>query len=220
MEFGSGVLDAEAPSEAGLSLVSLQLQSANPPAERIPVRDPLPETIAGEDAEFDLRHIQPTAMLGRAVKIQTPGNPAGLSRRKALIQRGLAAGIEVVQHNSYHRRIRVSLVCQPAHLLGEALGGAPLRYRHMPSARQWLAEEEQVAGALPPVLVILPPGFPGLRRKGQHGRRPATGWRSRRNRPLASEGRKVRCTGPGHPPYGPRTRRSPRECTTVSSATA
>ena len=33
IEFGSGVLYAEAPVDAGLCLVSLQFQGANPPAE-------------------------------------------------------------------------------------------------------------------------------------------------------------------------------------------
>ena len=39
MKFGSGVLHAEAPVDAGLSFVSLQLQRANLPAERILVRE-------------------------------------------------------------------------------------------------------------------------------------------------------------------------------------
>ncbi len=33
MEFGSGVLDAEAPVDAGLCLVSLQFQGTDHPAE-------------------------------------------------------------------------------------------------------------------------------------------------------------------------------------------
>ena len=56
VEFGSGIGDAEAPVDAGLCFVSLQLHSANLAAERILVRDTPPETTAGEDAELDLRH--------------------------------------------------------------------------------------------------------------------------------------------------------------------
>ena len=72
MEFGSGILDAEAPVDAGLSFVSLQFQGVDLPAEGFLVRETLPEATAGEDAELDLRHIQPAAMLGSVVKLQPP----------------------------------------------------------------------------------------------------------------------------------------------------
>ena len=52
------------------------------------------------------------------------------------------------------------------------------------------------------------------------GSPPTIGWRSRRSRPPAFGGQRVRRTGPAHPPCWPRTRRSPWECTTPSSATA
>ena len=64
MEFGSGVLDAETPVYAGLSLVPLLFQGVDLPAEGFLVRETLPEATAGEDAELDLRHIQPATMLG------------------------------------------------------------------------------------------------------------------------------------------------------------
>ena len=56
MEFGSGVLDAEAPSDAGLSLVSLQFKGADLPAEGILVGDALSVAAARDDAELDLCH--------------------------------------------------------------------------------------------------------------------------------------------------------------------
>ena len=42
MEFGSGVLDAEAPVDAGLSFVPLQFQGADLPAEGFLVWETLP----------------------------------------------------------------------------------------------------------------------------------------------------------------------------------
>ena len=47
MEFGSGILDAEAPVDAGLSFVSLQFQGVDLPAEGFLVRETLPEATAG-----------------------------------------------------------------------------------------------------------------------------------------------------------------------------
>ena len=84
------------------------------------------------------------------MKLQTLRYAPRLLRRKGLIQRRLAVGIEIAHHQADHRDIRVGLDHQPAHLIGEVLGGAPLGYFHVPPARQGLAEQEQVAGALPP----------------------------------------------------------------------
>ena len=85
MEFSSGVLDAETPVDAGLSLISLQFQGVYFPAEGCLVRETLPEATAGEDTELDLRHIQPAAVLGCEVKLQPLGDAPGLSpaRRSA-----------------------------------------------------------------------------------------------------------------------------------------
>ena len=57
----------------------------------------------------------------------------------------------------------------PTALVGEVLFGPPRRCCHAPPAGQWLAGQKQVADALPPVLVILPPGLSRLRRKGRPG---------------------------------------------------
>lgn len=56
------------------------------------------EATVGEDAELDFRHIQPAAMLGRVVKFQPLGDAPGFRRRKGLIQRRLAMGIESLPH--------------------------------------------------------------------------------------------------------------------------
>ena len=110
-------------------------------------------------------------MLGGVVELQPPRYAPGLRRRKGLVQRRLAMGIEVVENHPDHRHIGVGLIHQPAHLMGEVPSGAPLRYRHMPAARQGLDEMEQVAGALAPVFEILPPRPPRFHRY----RRPSAG---------------------------------------------
>ena len=83
MEFGSGVLDAESPVDAGLSLVSLLFQSLDLPAEGFLVGETLLEATAGEDAELDLRHVQPTATLGGVVKLQPFGDALVLRYRSS-----------------------------------------------------------------------------------------------------------------------------------------
>ena len=59
--------------------------------------------------------------------------------------------------------LRVSLLRQPAHLMSEVHLGAPLRHRHMPPARQWLAGQKQIAGTVVKMVdfsYILTPAIP------------------------------------------------------------
>ena len=135
MEFGPGVLGGEAPVDDRLGLVAFLFQSMYLPAETVLFRAPLPEAAAGYDAELDLCHIQPTAMLGRMVKSQLPGDAPGLLRRERLVQRRLAMGVQIVQDHPDHFGLGVGLLRQPAHLMGEVHLGAPLRYLHMAPAR-------------------------------------------------------------------------------------
>ena len=97
MEFGPGILGGELPVDDCLGLIAFLLQGMHPPAEAVLVGVPLSETAAGYDAEFNLRHIQPAAMLGCVMKLQLPRNAPGLRRRERLVQRRLAMGVQIVQ---------------------------------------------------------------------------------------------------------------------------
>ena len=121
MEFPSGVPGSEAPVDDGPGLVALAFQGLGLPAERSLVGEPLLQAGAGQYAELDFRHIQPSAVLGRMVKLQPFGNSPGLGSRERFVQRRLAMGIQIVQNHSNHRDLRVGLIHQPAHLVGEVL---------------------------------------------------------------------------------------------------
>ena len=69
-------------------------------------------------------------------------------------------GVQVVQHQAYHRYLGVGLIHQPPHPVGKVHRGAPLRHRHVPPSCQGLAGEEQVAGPLPSGTRISPPRTP------------------------------------------------------------
>ena len=155
MKFGSGVLGVEPPVDGGLGGVALLLQSLDFLPEGLLVGKPLFEARAGQNAELYLRHVQPTAVLGGVVELQPFGDPPGLGSREGLVQRRRAMGVQIVQNHPHYLGLRVGLIRQPTHLLGEVLGGAPLGQRHVTPAGQRLTGQEQVAGSLPPVLVVL-----------------------------------------------------------------
>ena len=97
MEFGSGVLGGETPVDDRVGLVTFLLHGENVLAEIVLVRVPLSQAAAGYDAELYLRHIQPTAMLGRVVKLQLTGYAPRLGRRERLVQRRFAVGVQIVR---------------------------------------------------------------------------------------------------------------------------
>ena len=76
-----------------LGLIAFLLQGVYLPAETILLRVPLSEAAAGYDTEFDLRHIQPTAMLWRVVKLQPPGYAPGLLRQPAHLMGEVRLGV-------------------------------------------------------------------------------------------------------------------------------
>ena len=182
--------------------------------------DALLEAGAGQHAELDFRHIQPTPVLGGVVELQPFGDPAGLGRWEGLVQGSCPVGVQIVQDHSHHRDLWIGLIHQPAHLAGEVLHGAPLRNLHVAPTGHRFAGQEQVSSALPAVLVVLPRRSPRLGWQRGTGGQPTTGSKSRQSRPPAAAGHRVGRTGPARPPCGPRTRRSPWGCTTPASATA
>ena len=89
MELGSGVLDAETPVDASLSFVALLFQGLDLAAEGFLIGDALFEAAAGEDTEFDLRHVEPASMLGGVVELQPPRYAPRRRRRKGLVKDAL-----------------------------------------------------------------------------------------------------------------------------------
>ena len=151
----SGIKDPELPVDPGFSLVSLQFQSIDLAAKHFLIGDALLEATSGEDTEFNLRHIQPTPVFGRVVKLQPLGDTPCFRRREGLVKGRGPVGVQVVQNQPDYRNVGIGLIHQPPHLVGEVLLGAPLRDFHVSPPCFGLAGQEQVAGPFPPVLVIL-----------------------------------------------------------------
>ena len=80
MEFHPGMLGSEAPVDDDSGRVALADQSCHFSAKGFRIGEPLAEATARQDAELDFRHIEPTAVLGRVVKLQTLRNAPSLCR--------------------------------------------------------------------------------------------------------------------------------------------
>ena len=97
MKFGSCVPGVEPPVDGGPGRIALLDQGLDFPPESLLAGDPLLQAGAGQDAELDLRHVEPTAVLGGVMKLQPLGNPPGFPSRESLVQRCPAMGVQIVQ---------------------------------------------------------------------------------------------------------------------------
>ena len=85
MEFRPSILRAEAPMNGGSGGISLPFQGLDFPAEGGLVGDTPPQAGSRQDAELDLGHVEPTAVLGRVVELQPFYNPPGLRGGEGLV---------------------------------------------------------------------------------------------------------------------------------------
>ena len=103
-------------------------------------------------------------MLGRVVELQLLRNPSGFGRWEDLVQRSWPVGVQIVQDQPHHLNPWIGFIHQPTHLMGKILHSAPLSNRHLPPACQGFTGQEQIAGSLSAVLVVLPLRASRLRR--------------------------------------------------------
>src|SRR5262245_27617457 len=84
------------------------------------------ETLAGEDADLDLDHIEPTRMLGDVVKLDAAKYPSRLSCLKGLVERAGRMGRQIVEDHPDTLGLGIIDVGELARAGREVLRGAPL----------------------------------------------------------------------------------------------
>ena len=82
MELPPGILGSELPVDGSRGGITLPLQGLDFPVEGGLVWNTPPEAGASQDAKFDFRPVEQTAMFGGVVKIQPFYDPPGLSGGK------------------------------------------------------------------------------------------------------------------------------------------
>ena len=100
LEFDTGICCGELPIGLGMVGISIILPSCDFVDEGLFVRDAAIETLGRKDAEFGLRHIEPTAVLRRVVPFDPFGQPPCFGGGKSFIERSLGVGIEIVLHQN------------------------------------------------------------------------------------------------------------------------
>jgi hypothetical protein len=166
MKLEPGIGRSKSPFHSSAGCISGLHQRFYLLAHALSIRQPPVQTLAGQDGEFYLRHIQPTRVLRRVMKLHLPRQPSGFLRREGLIPRSGRMGVQVVQHHPDHLSFRKGLIHQPLHLLGKVVACPPLRYVDVPPSCPGLEKQKHVAGAVPHVFVIHPLGAARFHRQG------------------------------------------------------
>jgi hypothetical protein len=106
-----GILTSELPFDPALLCVSSFLPGVDLGLQQLSTGDASIQTLPAEDADFDFRHVQPTRMLGRVVKMHSAQELC----RRALAQHVLEGlpevGVQVVQDQVDATRLGIRM-CQ------------------------------------------------------------------------------------------------------------
>src|SRR6478609_8612142 len=137
-ELDASVRRGELPVYTDLALIPLLFPGRHLSAQLFATADAPVQTLPRQHAQLDLRHVQPTAMLGRVMDLQPLDDAPGLLRRERLVQRRRLVRVQVVQHQHHPLGLRMNLFDEPAHHLGEVLGRPPLGDLHGPPTQQRL----------------------------------------------------------------------------------
>ncbi len=146
LEFDSGIIRSELPVYGGSNLIAFILKSSNFSFEGLLVRYPSVKAYPAEHTELDFGHVEPTAMLGRVVKLQPSGDASRFFGFKGLIERCDFVSVEVVKHHADYLGLWVRIVDQPLHLLGKVDCCALIGHFHVPITPQGLEEHKPPSG--------------------------------------------------------------------------
>src|SRR5438067_12024333 len=87
LEFDTRILGGETPINGGVRVIALLLPSPNPLLCLLKAGDAPSQALSSQHREFNLGHIQPTAMFGRVMDLQFLREPSCLLGIKDLIAR-------------------------------------------------------------------------------------------------------------------------------------
>ena len=120
------------------------------------VVQPAMQALAMHNAHVRLRHVQPTAVFGRVMKLDLVQDASSLLGRKGVLQARAIVGVQRVLDQTNFLRLWIIVFHQCSHTPGVILAGAPRRDMHEPPASQGLTHHNLMAHAFPFIFVVHP----------------------------------------------------------------
>ena len=109
----------KAPMDPTALSIALGGQGHNVLPQMIEALHAFRQTDPLENADLDLGYIEPTAMLGRVMHLQSVPDTLRFLRRKRLIEAHRGMCVEIAHHQADHPRFGIDLIHQPADRLNE-----------------------------------------------------------------------------------------------------
>ena len=129
MKLAASVANRKAPVDRAVLGVTLANAGIDALSQGFFVGNTISQAGAGQDREFHLGHVEPTAMLRGVVEIQLSGDGTGLLWRKCFVERGSFVRAEIVHSDPDHVSVRVHFD-DMLHGVGEIDHGSPLGDQH------------------------------------------------------------------------------------------
>ena len=102
------ILSSKFPLDGSLKGVSSLLRSLDFGYQQLPTGHPPIQTLAAVDADLNFRHVQPTRVLGRVVKLHPAQELCGRALTQHIVEALPEVSIEVVQHQVDSARLGAS----------------------------------------------------------------------------------------------------------------
>ena len=97
-EFVIGILTSELPFDGSFVGVSCLLPSVYFGLQQFSTGDPSIQALPAQDADLDLRHVQPTRMLWRVVELDSAQQLGSRTLSHDIVERLAEVGVQVVQN--------------------------------------------------------------------------------------------------------------------------
>ncbi len=200
MHLSASIGTGKAPMDMRLLRIALSRQGHDVLPQMIEALDALGQTAPFKNADLDLGHIEPTAMFGRVMHLQSLPDALRFLWRKRLVEAGRRMRVEVVHHQADHARLWIDLIDQPADRLSKIQPGALLGHFDTTASRQRFDEHKQVRRPQALVLTVGALRVARFHRQGLADLAMHHQWHITQNRPAERWDHTVGHTGPGCPP--------------------
>jgi len=166
-KFDSGIGSGELPEELAGVAVAVGVPGEEFLIERRLIGDASIEALLGNEAQFNLRDVEPTAVAWRVGDVESSGESVRFVGTECLVERSDVVRVEIVTDKMDFSSVGEVLLEQPLDLLRPVEAGAVLAGADSSPAQQRRKEHEEGAGAVTLVLVILASRLAGRHRQSR-----------------------------------------------------
>ena len=154
MHLSTSISTSKAPMDLAALSIAFAGQSFNMLPKMLKAFDTFGQTSPLKNADLDLSHVQPTAMLRRVMDLQSFPDALCFLGRECLVEATHRMSIEIVHDQTDHPSIRIGFIHQPTDRLSNIQSSTSVGHLDAASPRQGLDEEKQVGCSQALIFII------------------------------------------------------------------